>query len=105
MTIQQITEEEKKFYHTIKNLKQKYEEEQRQFATTIKDLKATVGIWIRIRIVKDFQILIIENEKGAEVQNVRQQKLRLEALSDELAENQTIFDEKNAIIERVRLFG
>uniref|UniRef100_A0A914Y5I6 Uncharacterized protein n=1 Tax=Panagrolaimus superbus TaxID=310955 RepID=A0A914Y5I6_9BILA len=87
MTIQQISDEEKKFYQTLRSLKQKNEEEQKHFAATIKDLKAT--------------ILIIENEKGAEVQNVRQQKIRLEALSDELAENQNIFDEKNSLIEKV----
>uniref|UniRef100_A0AC34FSD0 Uncharacterized protein n=1 Tax=Panagrolaimus sp. ES5 TaxID=591445 RepID=A0AC34FSD0_9BILA len=86
MTIQQISDEEKKFYQTLRSLKQKYEEEQKHFAATIKDLKAT--------------ILIIENEKGAEVQNVRQQKIRLEALSDELAENQNLFDEKNSLIEK-----
>uniref|UniRef100_A0AC34QVB7 Uncharacterized protein n=1 Tax=Panagrolaimus sp. JU765 TaxID=591449 RepID=A0AC34QVB7_9BILA len=54
----------------------------------IKDLKAT--------------ILIIENEKAAEVQVVRTQKTRLEALSDELAENQNLFDEKNSQIERLQ---
>uniref|UniRef100_A0A914PFR4 Uncharacterized protein n=1 Tax=Panagrolaimus davidi TaxID=227884 RepID=A0A914PFR4_9BILA len=86
MTIQQISDEEKKFYQTLRSLKQRHEEEQKQFAATIKDLKAT--------------ILIIENEKGAEVQNVRQQKIRLEALSDELAENQNLFDEKNSLIEK-----
>lgn len=46
--------------------------------------------------------MIIENEKAAEVQNVRMQKMRLEALSDELAENQNLFDEKNGQIERLQ---
>ncbi|KAE9552873.1 hypothetical protein FO519_003900, partial [Halicephalobus sp. NKZ332] len=81
-------EEKQKYLVTTQDLKQKFEEEKKQMTANMKDLKAT--------------ILIIENEKAAEVQNVRSQKIRLEALSDELAENQILFDEKNSQIEKLQ---
>uniref|UniRef100_A0A7E4VXF4 V-SNARE coiled-coil homology domain-containing protein n=1 Tax=Panagrellus redivivus TaxID=6233 RepID=A0A7E4VXF4_PANRE len=88
MLRQDIAATRQKYVKMINDFKLNFDNERAEFRNTTKNLKAT--------------ILIIEHEKNDEVQNVRSQKQKLEALSDELAENEALFDEKNSQIEKLQ---